>query len=188
MRPKKISDFKLLELASEVIIEYGPEAFTLRKIAKHAKVSPATLIKRFKSRDALLTKCISQHLSKISNYRPEEKMNLEGFIKAHSKDHKKDNIIQNISLLARDMREPSLKKVTSNYFDNFRKSLSIVLEHDKRFSHVDNCLELSMQIEVILNGAIIQGAFVKGTTINKNIEMRLSEFVKMKYGLSLNWT
>lgn len=45
MRPKLISDSELLRLSTEVIINEGPKAFTLRKIARHANVSPATLIK-----------------------------------------------------------------------------------------------------------------------------------------------
>lgn len=187
MRPKIMSDFRLLELATEVIMEHGPEAFTLRRIAKHAKVSPATLIKRFESRDKLLNKCISQHISKIIEHKPDKLTKLEAFINGQSKNHTQDNFIQNMSMLARDMREPALRKIAKKYFESFRSSLLAVIENDERFINIKDKEEFVFQIEAIFQGAIIQGAFLNNKSINQNIEDRISEYVLHKCNFSLKW-
>lgn len=53
-RPVETDDEHLLAAADRVLMTEGPAAFTLAKAAGSADVSPATLVKRFGSKDALI--------------------------------------------------------------------------------------------------------------------------------------
>jgi AcrR family transcriptional regulator len=187
MRPKKISDSRLLELATDIIIEYGPEVFTLRQVAKYVKVSPATLIKRFETKENLLIKCISQHIDKISISTIKEDITFERFLMARAREHNNDNFIQNISILARDMKEPALNKIANKYFTNFRENLSQIINRDSRFGLIQNQDDCVLQIDAIFQGAIIQGAFIKKTSIRRNIQLRISDYLYRAYKIELNW-
>lgn len=49
-RPKKISDSEILLIAFEVISREGFESFTFEQVSKATKLSPAALVKRFKTK------------------------------------------------------------------------------------------------------------------------------------------
>lgn len=55
-RPRKASDEELLKAAYRALGEVGPQQLTLGHAARQAKVSPATLVNRFGSRETLLFK------------------------------------------------------------------------------------------------------------------------------------
>ncbi len=52
-RPRVIDDERLLAAAREVLVELGPAAVTLQRVAERSGVSAATLIKRFGSKQQL---------------------------------------------------------------------------------------------------------------------------------------
>ena len=61
MRPRKLSDEELLEIARECILEHGPTIST-EEIAKRAGVSQATIFKRFGTKMELLHMCLTNVL------------------------------------------------------------------------------------------------------------------------------
>lgn len=187
MRPKKRSDIELLECALKHLIEEGPKAFTLRKIAAYVKVSPATLIKRFGSRDKLFYKCMIHHMSIIKMPEVTKVKALENFISDQLGNIKRDNIIQNISLLAEDMSDHSLIKITREYFQSFRDILLTIIENDNRFQAIDNKVEFTYQLESIFNGAIIQGAFLKDISIKMNVQKRIATYIYDKCNIIIDW-
>lgn len=76
MRPKTISDAKLLRIACACFVEHGPSVST-NVIAKAAGVSQATLFKRFKTKEQLMAAAlfhespvVIQHLKPPSLDRP----------------------------------------------------------------------------------------------------------------------
>lgn len=187
MRPKIISDLELLELATEVVLQHGPQAFTLRQIAQHAKVSPATLVKRFKSRDRLLNACIVHHSSKMLSTTPAPGFRIEGYLQEQLRHQNKNNFIQHLSLLAKDMSEPALRKLAQKYFENFRRTISQILKNDRRFQLHRDHETFVFLLEAQFHGAVMQGAFLKNTSIQKSVQSRMSEFMKGMTGVELEW-
>src|SRR5688572_14735346 len=53
-RQKKIADDEVLEAAGEIMSRQGPAALTFAAVAAQTKLSPATLVQRFGSREAMM--------------------------------------------------------------------------------------------------------------------------------------
>jgi len=178
MRPKKINDFDLLESCTQSIMELGPHTFTLRSLSSYVGISPAALIKRFGSKEALLNKCISYHINQMGNKALDEGITLEDFFSVELKNIDNNNFIQNLSLLAQDMREAKLRKVARIYFQGFNEKLKVLITKDSRFDKIHNVETFVSQLETIYHGSIIQGAFLTNTSIRKNAYDQISKYIE----------
>jgi AcrR family transcriptional regulator len=59
---------EILGVARELLLEVGPEALSLRQVARRADFSPAALYNYFVSRDELVTSLFSESFAKLNSY------------------------------------------------------------------------------------------------------------------------
>jgi AcrR family transcriptional regulator len=59
---------EILGVARELLLEVGPEALSLRQVARRADFSPAALYNYFASRDELVTSLFSESFAKLNSY------------------------------------------------------------------------------------------------------------------------
>jgi AcrR family transcriptional regulator len=59
---------EILAAARELLLEVGPEALSLRQVARQADFSPAALYNYFESRDELVAALFSESLEKLNAY------------------------------------------------------------------------------------------------------------------------
>jgi hypothetical protein len=85
------------------------------------------------------------------------------------------------------MSEPALRKLAQKYFESFRHTLSEILKNDRRFQLPMDHEKFVFLLEAHFHGAIIQGAFLRQTSIQKNVRNRMSEFMKAITGVGLEW-
>ncbi len=64
-RVKTISDDQLLDSALDVLLEHGPQGFTLPEVGRAVGLSPSTLIQRFGSKRKLLDKVLDRATSRM---------------------------------------------------------------------------------------------------------------------------
>jgi AcrR family transcriptional regulator len=59
---------EILGVARELLLEVGPEALSLRQVARRADFSPAALYNYFSSRDELIVSLFSESFAKLNSY------------------------------------------------------------------------------------------------------------------------
>lgn len=59
---------EILGVARELLLEVGPEAISLRQVARRADFSPAALYNYFSSRDEIVTSLFAESFAKLNTY------------------------------------------------------------------------------------------------------------------------
>lgn len=119
-RPKKIADDDVLERAGELISGRGPEALTFAALGARAKLSPATLVQRFGTREAMLRAVLLRLWDQLDESTAaadaKHSVDPEGAIAmlvqlsaGYSTRDGDDEIAQGLLLLREDFRDPVLR-------------------------------------------------------------------------------
>ncbi len=168
MPPKKtIDDVLVLEKALLVISELGPETFTLADVGKAVGLSPATLMQRFGSKQALLIKAakhvpdkLGVDLEKIKakalTWDVELVMLLselpEGF-------GTRQDIANSLGLLKLDMVHPELHPIARQLFEQMRVRIKELLQRGRshgELSSQNDVDALAWELDALRHGLVIQ--------------------------------
>lgn len=193
-RKKNLNDSEVLRLALQVIIAQGPDSFTLADISKKAKLAPATLIQRFKTKENLLLQALKVDHADFSimiekNLSKWEAQGIEGvigFLTSMSAGIERENLAEHVQLLAKDFSIPKLHQMALERMKLIRKTLRTLLEAAEKNGKIRKGLSLDdcvYCIEALWHGSNIQWGFVKQRSIQGWANDRLMyfmEFLKAK--------
>lgn len=120
-RPKKIADDDVLDAAGEIASRAGPEALTFAALGKRTGLSPAALVQRFGSRDAMLRTALLRMWDKLDAATAaadaRHLVNPAGAVALliqlsavyGGSDGDGDEVAQGLLLLREDFRDPKLR-------------------------------------------------------------------------------
>ena len=116
-RPKKISDSDILLMAFEVISVEGFESFTFEQVAKATGLSPAALVKRFKTKKHMAYLARNQkwdeNLVKMNSKKIDQLNGLDGifeFLHLIAKSVDSKRLGEHVRWLGTEAGEPKTKK------------------------------------------------------------------------------
>jgi len=181
-RPKKISDSDVLLMAFDVISREGFESFTFEQVGKATGLSPAALVKRFKTKKRLAFLARNQKwdetLSKMNARKIAQLNGLEGifeFLRITAKNVDSKRLGEHARWLGAEAGDPKAKKKVAAYFAETRKIFlrliqEAVSNHEIKFINTQE--DLAMTLEALLQGSIFQFAFLDEQSIGRHLENR----------------
>jgi AcrR family transcriptional regulator len=186
-RPKKISDSECLERAFEVISREGFESFTLKQVAKATGLSPAALIKRFKTKRQLARAARDRkwdvNLQQMQRGQPASAKGLDGLFKfirviARSVDSKR--LGEHARLLGSQADDPQSKRKVAAYFQGTRELLALSLREaaDEGALREIDAEKLAWSLEALIQGAIFQFAFLGTRGIEAHLRDHVATFLE----------
>lgn len=187
-RPKKLSDSELLHVAFDVSSREGFESFTLRQVARSADLSPATLIKRFKSKQQLAT--LARHhrweanLNELQENSAIQHRGLKGvryFVKLIAKSVESKRLAEHARALGAEANDPRSKKHVAAYFAETRNILHRLLREalaDNELVGVTDSQGLAFTLEALIQGAIFQFAFLNERDIEPHLQRHVSALLQ----------
>lgn len=186
-----MSDSELLEIAFDVIAREGFTSFTFEQVGKAVKLSPAALVKRFKTKKQLALLARNQKWERnIGQAETEKFQNLHGLkgifdfltIIANSVNSKR--LGEHVIWLGTEACHPRSKKKVAAYFETTRGVFQKLLEEALEEGELSNKIEpklLAKTLEALVQGAIFQFAFLD----ERSIEFHLKEHFKLVLSLYL---
>lgn len=189
MRTKKLSDSEVLGLAFEVISREGFESFTLEQVGKATSLSPASLIKRFKSKKNLALLARNRRWdenlavnAERSNY---SEIGVEGLFKMVeliAKSVDSNRLGEHARWLGTESLLPKSKKKVSSYFAKTREVLRQHIDEAQKKNEITNRVssqELALNLEAFIQGVIFQHIFLPDRLgVKKVLETRVSFFLE----------
>ncbi|HEY1080437.1 MAG TPA: TetR family transcriptional regulator [Bdellovibrio sp.] len=184
-RTKKVSDSEVLDRAFEVISREGFHSFTFAQVGKAVQLSPAALVKRFKTKKHLATLARNQRWDRnLGHVAPEELQKLHGLsglfeflgIISRSVDSKK--LGEHAVWLGTEACHHKSRKKVATYFAETRKIIFQLLCEAIAAGDVSPKMDVkasSVALEALIQGAIFQFAFMD----EKNIEAHLKSHFKV---------
>lgn len=179
-RPKKVSDSDILLIAFEIISSEGFESFTFEQISKATGLSPAALVKRFKTKTHLAYLARNQkwdeNMAKMNATKVSELNGLKGifeFIRLIAKSVDSKRLGEHLRWLGTEADDPKVRKKVASYFAETRSIFRRLIEQAvaNREMKVNLATEdLAMTLEALVQGSIFQFGFLN----EKNIERHLS--------------
>lgn len=170
MKTKKISDSKVLDIAFTVISREGFDSFTLAQVSKATTLSPAALIKRFKTKRNLALLARNRRWDENLAIH-KESMNypqtgLEGLYKmveriANSVDSRR--LGEHARWLGTESLSLQSKKKVSLYFERTRSILQKHIEEAQNLNEIKrtvSSVDLALNLEAFIQGVIFQYIFI----------------------------
>lgn len=181
-RPKKISDSEVLLVAFEVISREGFESFTFEQVGKVTGLSPAALVKRFKTKNRLAVLARNQkweeNLSKM-NARVIDQLNgFEGifeFLALIAKSVDSKRLGEHARWLGTEAGDPKAKKKVGAYFAETRKIFVRLIQEavsNQEMKITGSAEDLAMTLEALVQGSIFQFAFLEEKNIGRHLSNR----------------
>lgn len=179
-RPKKLSDHDLLDRAFDVISHEGFDSFTFAQVGKAVGLSPAALVKRFKTKKQLATlarnKRWDNNLSAIDKSHISSLKGLQGIFDfihliALSVDSKK--LGEHARWLGTEACDSRSKKKVAAYFETTRKILERLLSEAHKAKEISLPLSpkvFAKTLEALIQGAIFQFAFLDERSIGTHLK------------------
>lgn len=187
-RTKKLSDSELLVKAFEVISREGFESFTLEQVSKKTGLSPATFIKRFKTKDRLAFLARDQkwktNLNEMQNCADLNLVGLKGihsFIKIIATSVDSQKLGEHLRLLGTDADDSRSKKKMRAFFEVTQSIFSRLLKEAivrKELSEDLNPIEFSILLEALVQGSIFQFAFTESRDVELHLKKHLTLALK----------
>ena len=181
-RPKRISDSDILLMAFDVIAREGFESFTFEQVGKATGLSPAALVKRFKTKKRMAFLARNQKwdesLSKMNARKLAELNGLAGifaFVRMAAKNVDSKRLGEHARWLGTEAGDPRAKKKVGAYFAETRKIfLGLIQEAiaNQELRNVAKPEDLAMTLEALLQGSIFQFAFMDEQSIGRHLENR----------------
>lgn len=181
-RPKKISDSDVLLMAFDVISREGFESFTFEQVGKATGLSPAALVKRFKTKKRLAFLARNQkwdeNLSKMNARKIAQLNGLDGifeFLRLIAKNVDSKRLGEHARWLGTEAGDPKAKKKVAAYFAETRKIfLGLIQESvsNHELKIMGNPEDLAMMLEALLQGTIFQFTFLDEHNIGRHLENR----------------
>lgn len=184
-RSKKISDRDILSKAAAVILTEGFESFTFQQVGKAVGLSPAALVKRFKSKKRLATLARNQrwdeNLSRMSDEAIHSLSGLDGifdFLRLIALSVNSKRLGEHARWLGTEACEPQSKRKVAAYFQTTRSIFSRLLSEAiemKQLSDQIDPIKFAKTMEALVQGAIFQFAFLE----DRNIEAHLKNHIEL---------
>ena len=177
-RPKKLSDSECLERAFVVISREGFESFTLAQVAKATGLSPAALIKRFRTKQRLARAARDRRWDvNLEQVRASDATSTRGlerllqFIRSIARSVDSKRLGEHARLLGTQADEPRSKKKVAAYFQSTRERLELCLReaHDDGEIRKIDASRVAWTLEALIQGAIFQFAFLEARGIERHL-------------------
>lgn len=189
MRTKKLSDSQVLGLAFEVISREGFESFTLEQVGKATALSPASLIKRFKSKKSLALLARNNRWdenlalnAERSGYSETGVKGLFKMVELIAKSVDSNRLGEHARWLGTESLSPQSKKKVSTYFAKTRSILQQHIDEAQKKNEITASVssrELALNLEAFIQGVIFQHIFLPDRLgIKKVLENRVSFFLE----------
>lgn len=187
-RPKLINDSEVLDIAFNVISNEGFESFTFEQVGKAVGLSPAALVKRFKTKKRLALLARNQRWENNFQKMNESELNtlygIEGIFDflqliARSVDSKK--LGEHIRWLGVEADDLKSKKKVAAYFDMTRKVFARLLREGINKGELSKEIDpnsFASTLEALVQGAIFQFAFLEERNIKSHLEKHFRSVLK----------
>lgn len=179
-RTKKISDSDILDRAFEVISKEGFHSFTFEQVSRAVKLSPAALVKRFKTKKQLALLARNQRWDRNLGHVDPEKINklngLEGiysFLSIIAASVNSNRLGEHAVWLGTEAGSLKSKKKVAAYFENTRLIFKRLLEeaiNNKELINTIDTKSFAKVLEALVQGSIFQFAFLEERDIESHIK------------------
>lgn len=183
-----MSDSEVLIKAFDVIAREGFSSFTFEQVGKAVGLSPAALVKRFKSKNQLALLARNHKWDKNLGHVDREKFDqlsglngLFDFIGLIAGSVDSDRLGEHAIWLGKEACHPRSKKKVADYFETTRGIFLKLLQQaikNGELKRMENVKSFAKTLEALVQGAIFQFAFLS----EKNIEAHLKDHVRMLLG------
>lgn len=181
-RPKKISDSDVLLMAFDVISLEGFESFTFEQVGKATGLSPAALVKRFKTKKHLAFLARNQkwdeNLSKMNVRKIDQLNGLDGifeFLRLIAKSVDSKRLGEHARWLGAEAGDPKGKNKVGAYFAETRKIFIRLIQEavsNREVKIIGAPEDLAMTLEALVQGSIFQFAFLDEQSIGRHLANR----------------
>ena len=181
-RPKKISDSDILIKSFQVISREGFESFTFEQVARATGLSPAALVKRFKSKKNLAYLARNQkwdeNLHKMNSAKISELEGLKGlyeFLNLIAASVVSKRLSEHLKWLGTEAEEPKARKKVAAYFAETRAIIrrllqEAILQKELKNFDIEN---VSATLEALIQGSIFQFAFLNEKSVEGHLKERV---------------
>jgi AcrR family transcriptional regulator len=187
-RPKKLSDSELLFAAYDVIGREGFESFTLQQVAKRMDLSPAALVKRFKTKEQLARaarKCKwDADLGQMESAGDNPTRGVAAvmrFVSLIATTVKSKRPGEHGALFSQDVSDPQSKRKVAAYFQSTRDVLRRALREaveDKELNADLDPEKMSWTLEALIQGAIFQFSFLNEHDVGAHLRTHVERLLE----------
>ncbi|WP_374032392.1 TetR/AcrR family transcriptional regulator [Bdellovibrio bacteriovorus] len=187
-RPKNTSDSEVLSAAFDVIAREGFESFTFEQVARATHLSPAALVKRFKSKKQMAFLARNQKWDEnLGQVNAEKILQLNGltglfeFLRLIAKSVDSDRLGEHLRWLGTEAEDPKARKKVAAYFGETRKIIQRLLEEAvarKELKKIPDVKDYAMTLEALIQGAIFQFGFLNEKGIQKHLTSRMTSALR----------
>jgi AcrR family transcriptional regulator len=186
-RPKKLSDSELLFQAFDVIAREGFDSFTLQQVGRYTELSPAALIKRFKTKQRLAEQArdckwdanLGQFAGAPMHHRGLNAVQELVTLIARSVASKR--LGEHAVLLGQQACDPVAKRKVAAYFATTRAILRRALEEAVEDGELVALVEpeaMSWTVEALIQGAIFQFAFLSTHDVEQHLQTHVERLLR----------
>lgn len=187
-RPKKVSDSEVLSIAFEVIAREGFESFTFEQVAKATRLSPAALVKRFKTKKRLALLARNQkwdeNMARMNAREIARLKGLEGifeFLRLIAKSVDSKRLGEHARWLGAEADDPKSKKKVASYFAETRNIFCRLIQEAISEGELKATIEpedFAMTLEALVQGAIFQFGFLNDQNIKRHLLNRFQSILQ----------
>lgn len=187
-RPKKVSDSDILLIAFEIISSEGFESFTFEQISKATGLSPAALVKRFKTKKHLAylarNRKWDENMEKMNTAKVSELNGLQGifgFLRLISKSVDSKRLGEHLRWLGTEAEDPKVRKKVASYFAETRRIFYRLTQEaiaNRELKAGLDAEDLAMTLEALVQGSIFQFGFLNEKNIERHLTNRISSVLQ----------
>jgi len=186
-RPKKLSDSELLHVAYDVGSREGFDSFTLRQVARRASVSPAAVIKRFKSKSRLVAlarherwESTLSHFNEPSAQRPRGLEGIRQLVSTIAASVDSKRLAEHARAFGAEARDRRSRERVGVYFARTRAVLTKLLREalaDDELARIEDVEKIGFTLEALIQGGIFQFAFLREPNIEEHLQNHVRTFL-----------
>jgi len=179
-RPKKLSDSDLLHVAYDVSSREGFDSFTLKQVARSANMTPAAVIKRFKSKDNLVYLARrhrwESNLGQFDSGADENFRGLQGlthFVSLIAKCVDSKRLAEHAVAFGADAKDVGTRRNVAGYFEATRATIGRLLDEaiaKDELVFTGDTVQLAFTLEALIQGSIFQFAFLREIGIERHLQ------------------
>lgn len=183
-----MSDSEVLLRAFDVISREGFHSFTYEQVARAVGLSPAALVKRFKSKTRLARLARNQKWDEnLGRINPEHIDALKGlaglwaFLKVISLSINSKRLGEHAVWLGTEAGSPGTKKKVADYFESTRQIFARLLHEAIKSGELSRDIEpksFAKTLEALVQGAIFQFAFLDERDIEVHLKSHIRTLLK----------
>ena len=187
-RPKKLSDSDLLRVAYDVSSREGFDSFTLHQVARASALSPAALVKRFKSKRQLAAmarehrwESTLQLFSGEASARPKGLSGLRHLVSLIATSVESKRLAEHARAFGAEERSARARRKVAAYFARTRAAIGDLIAEaiaDEELVNVKDTVRLAFTLEALIQGSIFQFAFLDERNLEGHMQAHIEMFLK----------